>query len=43
VSDAQTIATRLQEIVGAFLHETPKDVKTLKNDVKNEREEIKAR
>jgi nanoRNase/pAp phosphatase (c-di-AMP/oligoRNAs hydrolase) len=43
VADAQMIAIRLQEIVASFLHETPKDVKGLRNDVKNEREEIKAR
>src|SRR5262249_3352658 len=44
VTEAQMIATRLQEIVASFLHETPaKDVKAVRNEVKNEREEIKAR
>jgi nanoRNase/pAp phosphatase (c-di-AMP/oligoRNAs hydrolase) len=43
VTDAQSIASRLQEIVAVFLHETPKDVKPNRSDVKNEREEIKVR
>jgi nanoRNase/pAp phosphatase (c-di-AMP/oligoRNAs hydrolase) len=43
IADAQTISARLQDLVAQFLHETPKDARTAKSDVKNEREEIKAR
>jgi hypothetical protein len=43
VTDAQSIASRLQEIVAEFLHESQKDVKASRSDLKNDREEIKAR
>jgi hypothetical protein len=43
VADAQTIAARLQEIVAEFLHDGQKDVKALRADAKNEREELKVR
>src|SRR5690349_22423320 len=43
VHDAQLIAMRLQEIVAEFLHETQKDMKLARPEVKNDHEEIKAR
>jgi nanoRNase/pAp phosphatase (c-di-AMP/oligoRNAs hydrolase) len=43
IADAQSISTRLQELVGQFLHELPKDVKSHKGEPRPEREEIKTR
>ena len=43
ITDAQSIASRLQEIVAVFLHETAKRrERPNRSDLKNEREEIKA-
>jgi nanoRNase/pAp phosphatase (c-di-AMP/oligoRNAs hydrolase) len=43
IADAQSISTRLQELVGQFLHELPKDMKAHKGEPRPEREEIKTR
>ena len=43
IVDAQDIGMRLEELVAQFLHETPKDGKIQRSEIKSEHEEVKAR